>query len=174
MEKHIINLTNREYSRQSHLIVNSKYAMSSNEINIVLVLLTEIDKNDEDFKDYVFSKKELEKKTGKKWNSKQLQETIDGLFDKPIRIREDENKWERFHWFSYFKYDNGTITCRFDKALKPYLIELKERFVVSDIKHLLPMKSSYSKRIYLLVTEKVKTSAFKQTDLSPILENDIM
>ena len=37
--------------------------MSSNEINIVLVLLTEIDKNDENFKDYVFSKKELEKKT---------------------------------------------------------------------------------------------------------------
>ena len=63
----------------------------------------------EDFKDYIFSKKELEKKTGKKWNSKQLQETVDGLFDKPIRIREDENKWERFHWFSYFKYDNGTI-----------------------------------------------------------------
>ena len=49
MENNIINLTNRDYSRQSHLIVNSKYAMSSNEINIVLVLLTEIDKNDEDF-----------------------------------------------------------------------------------------------------------------------------
>jgi hypothetical protein len=146
--------------------------MSSNEINIVLVLLTEIDKNDEDFKDYVFSKKELEKKTGKKWNSKQLQETIDGLFDKPIRIRQDENRWERFHWFSYFKYDNGTITCRFDKALKPYLIELKERFVVSDIKHLLPMKSSYSKRIYLLLKEysKIGHRTFKTESLQEILK----
>jgi hypothetical protein len=172
MENNIINLTNRDYSRQSHLIVNSKYAMSSNEINIVLVLLTEIDKNDEDFKDYVFSKKELEKKTGKKWNSKQLQETIDGLFDKPIRIREDENKWERFHWFSYFKYDNGTITCRFDKVLKPYLIELKERFVVSDIKHILPMKSSYSKRIYLLLKEysKIGHRTFKTESLQEILK----
>jgi len=111
-------------------------------------------------------------KTGKKWNSKQLQETIDGLFDKPIRIREDENKWERFHWFSYFKYDNGTITCRFDKALKPYLIELKERFVVSDIKHLLPMKSSYSKRIYLLLKEysKIGHRTFKTESLQEILK----
>ena len=27
------DLTERDYSRQSHLIVNSKYAMTSNEIN---------------------------------------------------------------------------------------------------------------------------------------------
>ncbi len=172
MKNNIINLTNRDYSRQSHLIVNSKYAMNSNEINMVLVLLTEIDKNDEDFKDYVFSKKELEKKTGKKWNSKQLKDTVDGLFDKPILIKEDENRWERFHWFSYFKYDNGTITCRFDKALKPYLIELKERFVVSDIKHILPMKSSYSKRIYLLLKEysKIGHRTFQTEALQEILK----
>ena len=172
MKNNIINLTNRDYSRQSHLIVNSKYAMSSNEINMVLVLLAEIDKNDEDFKDYIFSKKELEKKTGKKWNSKQLKETVDGLFEKPILIREDENRWERFHWFSYFKYDNGTITCRFDKALKPYLIELKERFVVSDIKHILPMKSSYSKRIYLLLKEysKIGHRTFQTESLQDILK----
>ncbi len=172
MKNNIINLTNRDYSRQSHLIVNSKYAMSSNEINMVLVLLAEIDKNDEDFKDYIFSKKELEKKTGKKWNSKQLKETVDGLFEKPILIREDENRWERFHWFSYFKYDNGTITCRFDKALKPYLIELKERFVISDIKHILPMKSSYSKRIYLLLKEysKIGHRTFQTESLQDILK----
>ena len=172
MNNNIINLSNRDYSRQSHLIVNSQYAMSSNEINMVLVLLTEIDKNDEDFKDYIFSKKELEKKTGKQWNSKQLQETVDGLFDKPIRIKEDENRWERFHWFSYFKYDKGMITCRFDKALKPYLIELKERFVVSDIKHLLPMKSSYSKRMYLLLKEysKIGHRTFKIELLQEILK----
>jgi len=47
------DLTERDYSRQSHLIVNSKYAMTSNEINMVLVLLTAIDKKDEDFKDYI-------------------------------------------------------------------------------------------------------------------------
>ena len=49
------NLTNRDYSRQSHLIVNSKYAMTQNEINLLLVLLTAIDKEDEDFKDYIFT-----------------------------------------------------------------------------------------------------------------------
>ena len=166
------DLTERDYSRQSHLIVNSKYAMTSNEINMVLVLLTAIDKKDEDFKDYIFTKKELEKKTGKKWDSQQLQKTVDGLFEKPIRIREGENKWKRFNWFSYFEYDNGTITCRFDKALKPYLLELKERFVISDIKHLLPMKSTYSKRIYLLLKEysKIGHRSFNVEKLREILQ----
>ncbi len=166
------DLTTRDYSRQSHLIVNSKYAMTSNEINLVLVLLTAIDKKDEDFKDYIFTKKELEKKTGKKWDSQQLQKTVDGLFEKPIRIREGENKWKRFNWFSYFEYDNGTITCRFDKALKPYLLELKERFVISDIKHLLPMKSTYSKRIYLLLKEysKIGHRSFNVEKLREILQ----
>jgi len=70
------DLTKRDYSKQSHLIVNSKYAMTPNEINIVLVLLTAIDKKDEDFKDYIFTKQDLEKKTDKKWNSRQLQTTI--------------------------------------------------------------------------------------------------
>ena len=52
--KNLTDLTSRDYSRQSHMIVNSKYAMSTNEINLVLVLLTAIDKKDEDFKDYIF------------------------------------------------------------------------------------------------------------------------
>ena len=168
----ITDLTERDYSRQSHLIVNSKYAMTSNEINLVLVLLTAIDKKDEDFKDYIFTKKELEKKTDKKWDSQQLQKTVDGLFEKPIRIKESQNKWKRFNWFSYFEYDNGTITCRFDKALKPYLLELKERFIVSDIKHLLPMKSTYSKRIYLLLKEysKIGHRSFNVERLREILQ----
>jgi len=170
--KNLTDLTSRDYSRQSHIIVNSKYAMSTNEINLVLVLLTAIDKKDEDFKDYIFGKKDLEKKTGKKWDTKQLQKTIDGLFNKPILIKHDSNKWERFNWFSYFKYDNGVITCRFDKALKPYLLELKERFVISDIKHLLPMKSTYSKRMYLLLKEyaKIGRRTFNIEHLQEILK----
>jgi plasmid replication initiation protein len=146
--------------------------MTSNEINMVLVLLTAIDKKDEDFKDYIFTKRELEKKTDKKWDSQQLQKTVDGLFEKPIRIRESEKNWKRFNWFSYFEYTNGIITCRFDKALKPYLLELKERFIVSDIKHLLPMKSTYSKRMYLLLKEysKIGHRSFNVEKLRKVLQ----
>ncbi len=53
---------------------------------------------------------------------------------KPIEIQKNTNKWEIINWFSYFKYDNGIITCRFDKRLKPYLLDIKKLFLISDLR----------------------------------------
>jgi len=151
-----MNLSERNYSRQSHIIVNARYALAKNEIDLLLTLLTEITKEDKDFKDYSFSIKDLELKTAKKWQSKQLRETVKGLMSKPMEIEESANQWEIINWFSYFKYNEGVITCRFDKRLKPYLLEMKSRFVVSDLRMVLPMRSSYSKRVYLMLKEYSK------------------
>ena len=151
-----MNLSERNYSRQSHIIVNARYALTKNEIDLLLTLLTEIKKEDKDFKDYIFSVKDLEVKTSKKWQSKQLRETVKGLMSKPLEIEESATKWEIINWFSYFKYRDGVITCRFDKGLKPYLLEIKNRFVISDLRMVLPMRSSYSKRVYLMLKEYAK------------------
>jgi hypothetical protein len=40
------DLTDRNYSRQSHIIVNAKYALTPSEINLILTLLTAIKKED--------------------------------------------------------------------------------------------------------------------------------
>ncbi len=125
-----------------------------NEIDLILTLLTEIKEDDKDFQDYVFTLKDLEFKSSNKWHSKQLKDTVKGLMSKPIEIQKNTNKWEIINWFSYFKYDNGIITCRFDKRLKPYLLDIKKLFLISDLRMILPIRSSYSKRIYLL-TQRV-------------------
>ena len=151
-----MNLTERNYARQSHIIVNAKYALAKNEIDLLLTLLTEIKKEDKDFNDYVFSIKDLELKTARKWQSKQLRETAKGLMSKPLEIEESPDRWEIINWFSYFRYRDGVITCRFDKGLKPYLLEMKNRFVISDLRMVLPMRSSYSKRVYLMLKEYAK------------------
>ena len=168
------DLTNRNHTRQSHVIVNAKYALKKNEIDIVLTLLTAITKEDEDFKDYQFTIKDLEEKTNRKWHSKQLEETIMGLMSKPIKLPANNKRgFEIVGWFSYFKYDdNGLITCRFDKALKPYLLEIVGTRVLADFRHLLPMKSSYSKRMYLLLKEydKIGMRTFNVGELQEILK----
>ncbi len=64
----------RHYSKQSYVLVNAKYALTRNEIDLILTLLTEIKKEDKDFQDYIFSLKDLEFKTSKKWHSKQLKD----------------------------------------------------------------------------------------------------
>jgi len=45
------------------VLVNAKYALTRNEIDLILTLLTEIKKEDKDFQDYIFSLKDLEFKT---------------------------------------------------------------------------------------------------------------
>jgi len=165
-------LTNRNYSRQSHLIVNAKYALSPSEINIILTLLTAIKKEDKDFKDYQFTLSEFNKKMNKTMTTKDLRNTVKSLMSKPIEINIFKKKWKIFHWFSYFECDGSLITCRFDKALKPYLVEIKERFVTSDLRMILPIRSSYSKRMYLLLKEyaKIGKRTFDIEELKEILK----
>jgi len=150
------SLTERTYFRESHLLTNAKVSYTASEIDLILMLLTAIKKEDEDFKSYVFSIQELEKKSGKSINHTQLKETVKSLMSKVIEIQDSPKKWKLFTWFASFAYDDGIINCSFHKDLKPYLLELKGRFNIGNIKHLLPMKSSYSKRIYMLVKEHAK------------------
>ena len=166
------DLTERNYSRQSHLIVNSKYALTSGEINLILTLLTAIRKEDKDFKDYEFTLADFNEKTSKKLTSSDLKASIKGLMSKPLEIEESPTNWEIFHWFSYFRYKDGLITCRFDKRLKPYLLEIKERFIISDLRMILPIRSSYSKRMYLLLKEysKIGMRTFNVEELQDVLK----
>ncbi len=150
------NLTNRNYSKQSHIIINAKYGLTTREINMILTLLTAIKKEDKDFKDYTFTLADFKNKTNITMTTNDLNKTIKGLMSKPLEIKISNKHWKIFNWFSYFEFNKGIITCRFDKALKPYLLEIKDRFVISDLKMILPMRSSYSKRMYLLLKEYAK------------------
>jgi len=152
------DLTKRNYTRQQSVIINARYALTKNEIDIVLVLLTAIHQEDKDFKTYEFTMSELESRTDRQWNSAQLKATIKGLMSKPLELPKENGKgWAIVNWFTYFSYDDdGIISCRFEKALKPYLIDIQGRMILGDVRHLLPMKSSYSKRVYLLLKEYAK------------------
>jgi len=167
------DLTKRNYTRQQSVIINARYALTKNEIDLVLVLLTAIHKEDRDFKTYEFTMSELESRTDRQWNSTQLKATIKGLMSKPLELPNESGKgWAIVNWFTYFSFDNGLISCRFEKALKPYLIDIQGRMILGDIRHLLPMKSSYSKRVYLLLKEYTKFGVrkFQTEELMDILK----
>jgi len=166
------DLTKRNYSRQSHLIINAKYGLSVREINMILTLLTAIDKSDTDFKDYIFTLSDFKDKTDITMTTSNLNQVIKGLMSKPLEIKTSNKNWKIFNWFSYFEFKDGVITCRFDKELKPYLLELKERFVTNDLRMLLLMRSSYSKRMYLLLKEysKIGSRTFEIEELQEILK----
>jgi len=166
------NLSERNYSRQPHVLVNAKYALNINEIDIILTLLTEVYKEDKEFKDYSFTLADFNKKTKKTLTSRDLNSCIKSLMGKPLELMASNQNWIIVNWFSYFEYNKGVITCRFDKRLKPFLLDIKERFIISDLRHILAMRSSYAKRIYLLLKEysKIGKRTFDVEELQTILK----
>lgn len=165
------DLTDRNYFRQAPSIVGGRYSLTKSEGDLVYALLTAIDKFDEDFKDYTFTKKQLEAKLGIQINTLQLRATAKSLMSKVLEVVRDEEDWELLSWFSYFSYKNNTITCRFDKSMKPFFIGLKQ-YVLADFKQIIQMQSEYSRRIYLLLKEQMKfgTRIFNIEDLQDKLQ----
>jgi len=149
-------LQERSYLHVSPALVNSKYSLTKQESNIVLLLLSIINKEDDELKDYTFTKSDLEARTGIKLNSLRLKNLAKGLMSKVLEVPiKDTDGFELFTWFSYFKYENGVITCGFDSRLKKHLLELQQ-YVLVNAPQLLLMKSNYSRRIYMLLKERAK------------------
>ena len=149
------SLTERNYFRQSGVILNGRWSLTKSESDIVYALLTVITKEDEDFKDYKFTKSELEHKIGVKLDTDQLRRTARSLMSKVAELKYDKEEWEIFSLFSYFSYKNSVITCRFDKAMKPFYLQLQQ-YVLADLRHILPIKSEYSREMYFLLKERAK------------------
>ena len=63
-------------------------------------------------------------------------------------------------WLSSARYEKGSgmVTLKFSPDLKPYMLQLKEKFTQYQLSNILTMKSKYSPRIY----EILKCNEFKK------------
>lgn len=163
------SLTERNYFRQSGSLFNGKMPLSKSESDIVYALLTVIAKEDEDFKDYVFTKAELERKIGVKLDTDQLRKTARSLMSKVAELKYGKEEWELFSLFTYFRYKNGILTCRFDKAMKPFYLQLQQ-YILADLRHILPIKSEYSRELYFLIKERSKFGS-RTFDVEELMEH---
>jgi len=163
-------LSERNYLRQAPEIVNGRWSLTKQESNILFLVLGAIQKEDDDFKDYIFLKSDLESRTGMLINSRELKTTVRQLMSRVLEVPTPTG-YKLFNWFSYFEYSDGVCTCSFDSRLKPYLLELKQ-FVLADSRHLLEFKSEYSRRMYMLLKEysNFRTRTFNVKELQEILK----
>jgi len=156
--KKIEGIGARNFFRESPALIEGNYTLTKIEMNIIMALLTTINKKDDNFKDYSFSIQELEVKLGRKINATQLKKYARTLVSKTLEIKTESKKGKKgytiFSWFSYFSYEEGVITCAFNSRLKPYLLELRQ-YAKGGFQSLLLMRSNYSKRIYMLLKQYV-------------------
>lgn len=153
-------------------LINARYKLNPIESKLILSIIGLIREEDEDFKTYTIPLNNFSFLTDNKNHSK-LKSSCKAIMKKPIEILEND-EWEIFNWFSYIKYSKkeNAILCRFDKALKPYLINLSGHFKSYKLKNILHLRSEYSIRIYELLKqyEKIGNRKFTINELKDILQ----
>ena len=137
-------LKKEEYKVVKHNdLVNEKpdQPYTLNQLKLICHLIANIKPNEEDFTKKQVSIKELNFIDENTYNHNYFKEEFVRLLEMPFQIPEDEG-WT--NWFSYLKYKNGVIEYRFDPALKPFLLNLKENFTLYHLSNVMNLKSNYA------------------------------
>jgi len=160
---------------QDYQIINSRYTLNSSESKFVLAAIAQIDsKNDDVLKQYEIKVSDLETKLQAEQNVTRLKQLAKKLMSKPLEIPVDKNNFIIFNWFSKIRYyhDERLFRVRIEEDLKPYLLQLQDRFVAINLKYVFQLDSQYSIRIYQFMKEyqKLKKRYFNVEELQDLLQ----
>ena len=153
---------------QSNKLIDLKYKgdyiYSVNELKIICSLISNVEKDEEDFKTKCILVKDLHFGIEETKNYEYIIFLFKEIMKKPIQI----NKHQIINWFSSMKYNRGVIEYRFDKDLKPFLLDLKNNFTSYYLSNILRLNSQYSIILYELLkqTEKLSKTKIKQRKIS--------
>lgn len=147
MKTHTIN--------KQYQLINSRYKLSPVEQKLVLSIISLVQPNDTDFKNYEIPVSTFDFITDNK-NHQRIRKYCKDLMSKPLEVYTNDNEWIMFNWFSHIRLKNGMIDCAISPELKPYLLELKSHFATYKLKYILPLESYYSIRIYEMLKKHYK------------------
>lgn len=166
-------MKNRNIVKQDYHLVNAKYKLNTSEIKFIMTVLAQVDKDDIDFKEYEIKISELENKLQSEQNETRLKQFAKKILSKPLEVPTNDG-WVVFNWFEHIEYVRGSAKFKvsISKKLKPYLLELKERFVKYNLRYILPLTSNYSIRLYQLLKEyeTLTRRTFTVSELQDLLQ----
>ena len=163
--------------KKSNDLIEARYRLTLGEQRLVLLLASQIGKDDKDFNFYEIKISDFAEmfdlKTDKSLYEK-VEKIADDLLGKKLYLKNDSKNFEGTVWLSYVKYirGSGTIKVRFDDCLKPYLLQLKHSingFTQYKLHTVMSFKSAYSIRLYELLkmevwkSEKLKSTQFEKS-----------
>ena len=144
---------------QHNNLVEAKYSMTLQQKRIMIWLVSQIKPDDIDFKEHVLNIRELIKicQLSGESSYKEIKDITFSLIEKGIRIidiTDSENKREiQVSWLSSADYYQGQVKLSFSPKLKPYLLQLKEKFTTINVIDLMQFKSIHAIRIYELLKQ---------------------
>lgn len=133
-------------------LVVSRYNLSLVEQKFILQVVSMIEKDDEDFKDYEVKVTDylglIDSHNQDMYRV--FKNFAESLLKKPLHIPQKDGGFFACNWFAGLKYEpkNGVLKCSFHPVLKPFLLRLKKNFTAYKLKNILQLSSKYSIRLY--------------------------
>jgi len=150
-------IRNYKVVKSNDIIQKSRFNLQLQEQKIILYLISKIKPEDMELKEHIFQIKDFCKVCGldddNGANYKYIRQTLKDLRDKSIWITLENGKERTLSWMDYIEMDknDGLVTIKISEMMKPYLLQLKERYTQYELLYTLAMKSKYSIRIYELL-----------------------
>jgi plasmid replication initiation protein len=144
---------------QHNNLVEAKYSMTLQQKRVMIWLVSQIKPDDIDFKEHTLGIKELIEicQLSGESSYKEIRNITFSLIEKGIRIidiTDPSNKREiQVAWLSSADYYQGKVKLSFSPKLKPYLLQLKEKFTAINVIDLMQFKSVHAIRIYELLKQ---------------------
>lgn len=149
--------TGQLVTKQNNLI-SSAYRLTLQEQRLLYVMISMINKEDEDFQDYIIDLKEFSKIVGYKGNSfySEAVKITRKLEGRVIEIEDlDKGSLLQIGWISSAEYveKKGYVKICFDPKLRPYLLQIKGSYTQFTLLNILKLRSVYAVRIYELLKQ---------------------
>ena len=137
----------------SNSLAEAKYKLGLQAQKLYLYVVSQIDEDSKDFNN--IKVKLLDFSNASNGDIKQLYKDIDKITDELMstffKLKQAGDKWMKYNLLSMCSYDNGELTIKFDKDMKPYLLDLKGSYLRHQLDTPIQFKNKYSIRIYQLL-----------------------
>lgn len=177
IESRLSELRDYKVVKSNDLIQKSRFQLSLQEQKIILYMISKIKPDEEYFNIQNFSIKEfcrvcgIDNTNGK--NYKNVKDAIKTLADKSVWIILENGTESLVRWINkaWINKKSGIIKIRLDDEMRPYLLQLQNRFTSYELLYTLAMKSQYSIRLYELLKsyEYLHKKLFKIEEFKQLL-----
>jgi hypothetical protein len=148
----------REVMVVANDIINSKYKLTEIQNRLVWHLVSRIERDDDELKEYEYYVCELLEILGMaKGRGWELGEVLDKATDAKLYIENDKGGWTKYAWFPKVRFrPGGGILIKLNPELRPLLLELKEQFTKLGVLSMMTLTGNSTRRIYMHAKQQVE------------------
>lgn len=137
-------------------LIKGRQKMSLREAQLLFIAISQVVREDKDFKTYTTTVAELASFMGDSPENlyRDLKGICKSLCQQVVEVQiggtnsRGKAKWKVFSWVQSAEYDSGKLTLRLSDDIKPYLLELDKYYTQTQLGTLMTFRSYYTTRLY--------------------------